>query len=66
MDQVVENLWLGDITSIMDVESLKNNNILSILSVVRGAVVIQGVSVYHKNPGTSTLISPADLHPQTN
>jgi hypothetical protein len=45
MDQVADNLWLGDIASISDVENLKKNNIQSILSAVRGKVVVQGVSV---------------------
>ena len=45
MDQVIQNLWLGDISSIADVENLKKNNIHSILSVVRGGVAVQAVRI---------------------
>lgn len=48
MDQVIPNLWLGNIASISDVENLKDNNIHSILSAMRGIVVVQGVSVPRK------------------
>ncbi|KAF9653644.1 phosphatases II, partial [Thelephora ganbajun] len=41
-DQVIQNLWLGNIASIADVENLKKNNIHSILSAMRGRVVVQG------------------------
>lgn len=41
MDQVTENLWLGGLASVADVENLKKNNIHSVLSVMRGMVVVQ-------------------------
>ena len=49
MDQVIENLWLGNLASTADVESLKENNIHSILSVMRGRVVVQAVRVSRKD-----------------
>lgn len=52
MDRVVENLWLGDMYCITDVEDLKENNIQSILSVMRGTVVVQDVSVSRKDAET--------------
>jgi len=48
MDQVIKNLWLGDIASIADVDTLKKNNIHAILSAMRGNVVIQPVCVSRK------------------
>lgn len=45
MDQVIQNLWLGSIVSIADVDSLNKNNIRSVLSAMRGKVVVQAVCV---------------------
>jgi hypothetical protein len=64
MDQVIQNLWLGDISSVLDVENLEKNNIHSILSAMRGRVRVQAVRVSHKAARGYILISPADLHPQ--
>lgn len=66
MDQVAENLWLGNIASISDVEHLERNNIHSILSTMRGTVVIRGVSVAPKALTLKPSSPPADLRPQTN
>jgi len=52
MDQVIQNLWLGDISSIADAEDLENNNIHSILSIVRGSVAVPAVRVSHKEATT--------------
>ena len=52
MDQVIQNLWLGDISSISDVENLKKNNIHSILSIVSGEVAVQAVRVFRKEAPT--------------
>ena len=54
MDQVVKNLWLGSIVSVRDAENLRKNNIQTILSVMRGTVPIQGVSV--SCDGAETLV----------
>ena len=48
MDQVIQNLWLGNISSIADEENLKKNNIRSILSAMRGRVVVQAVRISQK------------------
>jgi len=50
MDQVVKNLWLGDVSSVVDVENLKKNDIRSILSIVRGRVPLRAVRVLVKKP----------------
>jgi len=52
MHQVIQNLWLGNISSIADVENLKKNDIHSILSVVRGSVAVQAVRVPHREAPT--------------
>ena len=52
MDQVIENLWLGNLASTADIENLKENNIHSILSVMRGRVVVQAVRVSRKDAQT--------------
>ena len=49
MDQVIQNLWLGNIVSIADVDSLNKNNIRSVLSAMRGKVVVQAVCVSHED-----------------
>ena len=52
MDQVIQNLWLGNITSIANVDNLKENNIHSILSTMKGRVVVQAVRVSRKDAQT--------------
>jgi hypothetical protein len=43
MDEVVRNLWIGDIQSSKDVEGLKAHNICSVLTAMRGRVTIHEV-----------------------
>ena len=43
MDEVVHNLWIGDIQSSKDVEQLKAHNIHSVLTAMRGRVSIHVV-----------------------
>jgi len=52
MDQVIQNLWLGDISSIRDVENLKKNNIHNVLSISRGKVPVKVVCVFRKEAPT--------------
>ncbi|KZS93916.1 hypothetical protein SISNIDRAFT_410716 [Sistotremastrum niveocremeum HHB9708] len=40
MDQVVPNLWIGDLAAALDADLLRSNNIGSILTVMRGKVNI--------------------------
>lgn len=58
MDQVIQNLWLGDISSVADVENLKKNNIRSILSAVRGKLAVQAVRVSPQRSTDSKSLSP--------
>lgn len=44
MDQVVHNLWIGDLPSALDVDELKEKNIHSIVSAMRGRVTLHDVS----------------------
>lgn len=43
MNEVIPNLWLGDLTSAQNTEKLRQNNIHSILSAMRGKVVVEEV-----------------------
>lgn len=43
MDQVLPNLWIGDIYSAQDVEGLKANGIYSIVSAMRWRVTLHHV-----------------------
>jgi len=55
MDQVTQNLWIGGIASVADVENLKKNNIHSVLSAMRGRVVVQAVRVSRRGSDAQTL-----------
>jgi dual specificity phosphatase 12 len=44
MDQVIPNLWIGDLPSALDVDVLKEKNIYSIVSAMRGRVTLHDVS----------------------
>ncbi|KAH9946860.1 hypothetical protein B0H21DRAFT_778859 [Amylocystis lapponica] len=41
MDQIIDNLWIGDLPSALNGEKLKEHNIGSVLSAMRGRVSIQ-------------------------
>ena len=43
MDQIIPNLWIGSLQATKDVESLRENNIHSVLSAMRGTVKIHEV-----------------------
>ena len=43
MNEVVPNLWLGDLRSAQDTGRLRRNNIRSILSAMRGKVIVEEV-----------------------
>jgi dual specificity phosphatase 12 len=45
MDEVVPGLWIGDMRSALDVEGLKERNIFSIVSAMRGKVTIHAVCI---------------------
>ncbi|KAF9237379.1 hypothetical protein BU15DRAFT_48773 [Melanogaster broomeanus] len=40
MDEIVPNLWIGDLSSALDVENLRAKNIFSIVTAMRGKVTI--------------------------
>ncbi|ETW78140.1 hypothetical protein HETIRDRAFT_55514 [Heterobasidion irregulare TC 32-1] len=48
MDQVVLNLWVGDLHSAKDVETLKANGIFSVLSAMRGRLTIHETLTRHQ------------------
>lgn len=45
MNEVIPNLWLGDLRSAQNTEKLRQNNIHSILSAMRGKVVVAEVCI---------------------
>jgi hypothetical protein len=47
MDQVLPGLWIGDLPSALNVKELKDNNIYSILSAMRGRVTVNEVRLPH-------------------
>ena len=50
MDEVVPGLWIGDQQSASDVQGLKERNIFSILSAMRGKVTIHAVRITIMRP----------------
>ncbi|THH05688.1 hypothetical protein EW146_g9835 [Bondarzewia mesenterica] len=48
MNQVAPNLWVGDLHSAKDVETLKANNIHSVLSAMRGKIAIHETFTRHQ------------------
>ena len=44
MDEVIHNLWIGDLPSALDTNGLKENNIHSVVSAMRGRVTLHDVS----------------------
>jgi dual specificity phosphatase 12 len=43
MDEVVPGVWIGDLQSALDVKGLKERNIFSILTAMRGKITIHAV-----------------------
>ena len=43
MNEIVPNLWLGDLISALDVETLRDKGVQSVLSVMRGRVTVHEV-----------------------
>ncbi|OBZ67296.1 hypothetical protein A0H81_12556 [Grifola frondosa] len=43
MDEVITNLWIGNLSSAQDEETLKTHNIHSIVSAMRGKISIHEV-----------------------
>ncbi|KAI0760066.1 hypothetical protein C8Q74DRAFT_1319312 [Fomes fomentarius] len=48
MDEIVSNLWLGDLPSALDPENLRAHNIRSVLSAMRGRVSINETFIRHQ------------------
>ncbi|KAI0630993.1 hypothetical protein C8Q77DRAFT_1130528 [Trametes polyzona] len=48
MDEVVPNLWVGDLPSALDTERLKAHNIRSVLTAMRGRVSISETFIRHQ------------------
>lgn len=44
MDEVIPSLWIGDLPSALDAEKLREKNICSIVSAMRGRVILHDVS----------------------
>ncbi|CCL98239.1 uncharacterized protein FIBRA_00233 [Fibroporia radiculosa] len=40
MDEIISNLWIGDLPSALDAETLRAHNIRSVLTAMRGRVSI--------------------------
>lgn len=43
MDEIVPNLWIGDLSSALDVKTLKAKNIFSVVTAMRGKITINAV-----------------------
>lgn len=43
MDEIVPRLWIGDLPSALDVESLKAKKIFSVVTAMRGKITIHAV-----------------------
>ncbi|KAI0792541.1 protein-tyrosine phosphatase-like protein [Abortiporus biennis] len=48
MDEIIPNLWIGDINSALQADSLKEKNIHSIVSVIRGTLSIHETFMKHQ------------------
>ncbi|CDO77073.1 hypothetical protein BN946_scf184473.g17 [Trametes cinnabarina] len=48
MNEIVPNLWVGDLPSALDTEKLKAHNIRSVLSAMRGRVTIHDTFIRHQ------------------
>ncbi|KAJ7108682.1 hypothetical protein C8R44DRAFT_803346 [Mycena epipterygia] len=48
MDEIIPGLWVGDLPSATDTQTLKSNKIFSILSAMRGRVTINETFVRHQ------------------
>jgi dual specificity phosphatase 12 len=45
MDEVIPGLWIGNLSSALNTQLLKSNNIYSILSAMRGRITINEASL---------------------
>ncbi len=48
MDEIIPNLWVGDLPSAMSVQKLKENKIFSILTAMRGRITIHETFIRHQ------------------
>ncbi|PIL23615.1 hypothetical protein GSI_14928 [Ganoderma sinense ZZ0214-1] len=48
MDQIVPNLWVGDLPSALDTDTLRTHNIRSVLTAMRGRVSIHETFIRHQ------------------
>lgn len=48
MDEVIPGLWIGDLASALDVANLKQHNIQSVLSAMRGRVSVNETFIRHQ------------------
>ncbi|KAI1784869.1 hypothetical protein LXA43DRAFT_1066409 [Ganoderma leucocontextum] len=48
MDEIVPNLWVGDLPSALDTETLRTHNIRSVLTAMRGRVSIHETFIRHQ------------------
>ncbi|KAG7093920.1 hypothetical protein E1B28_007556 [Marasmius oreades] len=48
MDEIIPGLWIGNLSSALDVKSLKASNIFSILSAMRGKISIHETFIKHQ------------------
>jgi dual specificity phosphatase 12 len=44
MNEITQNLWLGDLSSALNVQQLRKNRVHSVLSVMRGKLKINEVA----------------------
>lgn len=47
MDEIINNLWIGDLQSALNAEKLRAHKIHSVLTAMRGRVSIQEVRASH-------------------
>jgi dual specificity phosphatase 12 len=48
MDQVIPGLWIGGLLAALDTETLKANNIFSVLTAMRGKISIHETFIKHQ------------------
>lgn len=53
MDEIIPNLWVGDINSARDTDTLRQKGIYSVLSAMRGKVSVHEVFEFRRKSATS-------------
>ena len=61
MDEVIPGLWIGDLASALNTDRLREHNIRSVLSAMRGRVRIHEVRRCWARPASSTKALSPDV-----